>query len=71
VTAPTESQEALEAGVQEIEELIVRLEWISASFRRLRGDLALTEGRIAAIAQSMRGARDNGQLALQGLREGR
>jgi hypothetical protein len=61
MTAPAGSQEALAAALQDLEELRVRLEWIAASFARLRADLQLTEGRIARVAQTIGEARDTWQ----------
>jgi hypothetical protein len=53
VTSPSEGQEVREAALQELEELAVRLEWIAATFARLRADLQITECRIARVTQSI------------------
>jgi hypothetical protein len=68
MTPLLDGQEGLKAGVQELGELAVRLEWIAATFARLRADLQITESRIAAIAQSIEDTRLGGNLELHRLR---
>ena len=65
MTAPSEGPEALEAALQDLEELRIRLEWIAASFARLRADLQLTEVRIAGLAQRIGEAADDGRRAIE------
>jgi hypothetical protein len=67
MTAEQASQEALEEAVRELEELRVRLEWIAATFARLRADLQLTEGRIAGVAQRIGEAADNARHATESI----